>query len=152
MVTNIKHNFFEEFEMPIKVEVLPNEPIILLQYLEFVSAQEFKNMYEETAPIVSDMIAKGLGKKVYRIGNSTGLKSDFMEVMKAVQLAASEVPGATGDPRITSIMVGTEVWARLFINMVSQPQFGSIKMPFFKTIDEALEYCRLDIKEQQANP
>jgi hypothetical protein len=133
--------------MPIKVEVLPNEPIIVLHYLEFISAQEFKGMYEETAPIVSDMIAKGLGKKVYRIGNSTGLKSDFMEVMKAAQMAASQVPGATGDPRIISIMVGTEVWGRLFINMISQPQFGGIKMPFFKTMEEALEYCRLEIKE-----
>jgi hypothetical protein len=64
----------------------------------------------------------------------------------------SSVPGSTSDPRIRAAIVGRGKWAKLFADTIQQKQFGGFQIPFFKDIEDALAYVRLELARLNTVP
>ena len=122
--------------MSLTVERLPDEPIIIATFHGNTNVEEAHNLFAQ-----SDALIDG-DEKVVRITDYRELTPDFATAMKAAQMVKQGEPGSTSDPRITPIIVGTTAWARLSRDMIRQPQWGSVEIAIFTTMDDALTYAR----------
>ncbi len=130
--------------MGFHIEWVPNEPIIIVTATGLISADDFKNMFDEVAKNID-----GMDNKIYRIADYTAADSSFMDIIKTVKIASTHAAGSTADPRIQTIYVGTSQWISLARTALQQPQFGGIMIPTFHTLNDALIYARREIARTQ---
>ncbi len=129
--------------MPVKVEKLPDLPIIVLTYEGHMDVETVKSAFSQSA-----VIAASLDGIVYRISdvrNSEGSFTDVVNVIKAIRVNAL---GSSADPKIKGVFVGNNQFARMYADFLKQEQFGITTIPFFKTLEEALHYIELDRNQQ----
>lgn len=129
--------------MGFNIEWLPNEPILIATAAGLITADDFKDMYEQVAAMI-----EGHEEKIYRIADYTAAESSFLDIIKAVKLASTHAAGSSADPRIQTIYVGTSKWISLARTALQQPQFGGIMVPTFVDLDDALDYARREIAKQ----
>lgn len=126
--------------MPITVERLPNEPILIARCIGQVDASDLERMYADSAALI-----RNDDLRVWRITDLREWQTDFNEVVKMASHATSGVAGSTSDRRISVVMVGHDKWAKLFHDLIHQGQTG-LYLPFFKTMDAAMTYVRMEIR------
>lgn len=126
--------------MGFTIEWIPNEPILVVTGSGLLAMDDFVKMFAQ----VTQMI-EGVEGPIYRISDYTTADTSFMDVMKAVKLAASHAPGSSFDPRLHTVFVGTSQWISLGRTALQQPQFGGIMVPTFVTLDDALAFARREI-------
>lgn len=126
--------------MPILLERLESEPIIIARCIGRISASDFQAMYADSAALIRDD-----DLRVWRITDLRDWQTDFNEVLAMARNAASGLPGSTTDPRLSVVMVGRDNWAKLFNDFIRQEQYAGLYLPFFKSMDTALAYVRMEI-------
>ncbi len=129
--------------MPVKVEKLPDLPVIILTYEGHMDVETVKSAFSQSA-----IIAASIDGIVYRISdvrNSEGGFTDVVNVVKAIRVNAL---GSSADPKIKGVFVGNNQFARMYADFLKQEQFGITNIPFFQTLEEALEYIDLDRNQQ----
>lgn len=129
--------------MSVHVEKLPDLPVIVLTYEGHMDVETVKSAFSQSA-----VIASSLDGVVYRISdvrNSEGNFTDVVNIIKAIRINAL---GSSADPKIKGVFVGNNQYARMYADILKQEEFGITNIPFFKTLEEALEYIELDRKQQ----
>ncbi len=135
--------------MPVTVEKLPNEPIILCTYFEPAGPSDQPVLWEQLATAVG-----GLDGPIYRITDLSRIKITFGNMAVAIaQEAKDKRPGSAADPRIRSVLVATGTLIELAAKSITQEQYGRIGAPaLFTNLDEALNYCRSQIAKENIHP
>ncbi len=129
--------------MPVHVEKLPDLPVIVLTYEGHMDVETVKSAF-----VQSVVIAASLPGTVYRISDVRKGEGSFTDVINIIKSIRESALGSSADPKIKGVFVGGHQLARMYADFLKQEQFGSTAIPFFQTIDEALEYIALDRKQQ----
>lgn len=128
--------------MPVKVEKLPDLPIIVLTYEGHMDVETVKSAFSQSA-----VIAASLDGMVYRISDVRKSEGSFTDVVNVIKAIRVNAVGSSADPKIKGVFVGNNQFARMYADFLKQKQFGITNIPFFQTLEEALEYIELDRKQ-----
>lgn len=126
--------------MPVTIERLPEQPIIVVVYTGHVSVGDLLSVFTRSANMV-----KPDEDLIYRITCVEDTDVDFAEILHFAQTSAFETPGSSTDPRFRVVMVGHDKWTRLFVQFMGKKQFGGITLPCFPTREQAFEYVQADL-------
>ena len=127
--------------MPVKIEPIPDEPIIIVTFEGHIDLDTVRNMFIETASI----FAKFDGD-VYRIADIRTADTDFVDIVKMIKAIREGLPASSIDPRMHGIFVGRNQFARMYADFMKQ--MGSKPIPIFVTMEDALEYVELERQKQ----
>jgi hypothetical protein len=130
--------------MPVTVERLPNEPILIATLTGYVSIEDIREVYCRTARLIGD--DPGV---FYRITDAREATSEFTEMLKAIQVAAQGIPFATSGPRIVTTMVGTNEWITFYRNALLN---RGVNVAGFVDMETALESVRIRIANDKNLP
>ncbi len=125
--------------MPVKIEPVPNEPIVVVTFEGHIDLETVRNMFVETAAI----FAKFEGG-VYRIADIRAADTDFVDIVKMIKAIRDGLPASSIDPRMHGIFVGQKQFARMYADFVKQ--MGGAPIPIFATMEDALEYAHLQLQ------
>ena len=128
--------------MTTKIERLPNEPIVVVTWLEpvDVSKETPGKFVQVNALIDSD-------EKVYVIDDLSQTKIDFSTLVSGMAAQRVKAPGSPSDPRVTTALVGSGFFVDLISKGAKQFQYGSLDIPVFSSLDDALANIREKIKK-----
>ena len=126
--------------MPVRVEKLPNEPIIILTYEGRLDVETVRSAFLQSAAI-----AEQIAGLVYRISDVRRADADFAHVLKVVAEIRKGLPGSSADPRIRGMFVGTSAMAKLYADILRQQALGGVSIPFFFTPEDALASIRIQM-------
>ena len=129
--------------MSVRVEKLPDQPVIILTYQGHMDVETVKSAFVQSA-----VIADTINGTVYRISDVRKGEGNFADVVNIIKAIRESALGSSADPKIKGIFVGGHQMVRLYADILKQEQFGATNIPFFKTMEEALEYIRLDRSER----
>lgn len=118
--------------MSIKVERIPNKPIILLTSKGAMTVDDVLKAYEETAQLAGEM--NGLIYRVVDVREQTTTFPEMMEIMKVVN---QNTMGSPSDERIQTIYVGREKFAMMAREMFSRKTGRAF--PIFETVEAAFD-------------
>lgn len=124
--------------MPATVEQYGDESIIVLTFIGTINAEIVRDAFMQCAEIADTI--EGM---VYRISDIRQGEATFRDVLGVIAQVRARIPGASGDPRIKGVFVGTHPLAKLYADFLRQL---GIQTPFFKTVEEALDYVRMELK------
>jgi hypothetical protein len=69
--------------------------------------------------------------------------STFAELLRNAQEASKDgAPASTTDTRIKPMFVGSEVWQAQAQEAFGKNPFGSVQIPIFGRVEDAVEYAR----------
>lgn len=125
--------------MPVKVEKLPDKPVIILTYQGHMDVETVKSAFSQSAAIAASI--DGIVYRISDVRNSEGSFADVVNVIKAIRV---NTVGSSADPKIKGVFVGNNQFARMYADFLKQQEFGITNIPFFQTLEEALEYIELD--------
>ncbi|MEO8394349.1 MAG: hypothetical protein ABI700_15260 [Chloroflexota bacterium] len=129
--------------MPVRVERLPNEPILIATLSGLVTEQDFFELYHLSSALI------GMdGGAFYRISDLRAATSTFGDILKAIQKAAQEMPASLMDPQIQVTFVGENTWINLARDFFLK---RGINLPVFLDMENALESVRIRIASEQRN-
>jgi hypothetical protein len=129
--------------MPVRVEKLPDEPVLVITYEGHLDVETVKSAFTQSAAL-----AAKIDGAVYRISDVRKGEGDFIDLMQIMAQVRAGIPGSSADPKIKGIFVGTHYMARLYADLMRQEQFGGIQIPFFKTVEEALDYIHVEMQAE----
>lgn len=124
--------------MPINVERLPDQPILVVEALEPL------DIAAET-PAMIDRVAQEVGAtsgKLYIIYDASDLKIAFSDMLFGLAEHAHRSEGSVRDTHTVTIVVGTDEMLKLAVEALKQPQYGEVSLPMFDSRDKALAYAR----------
>lgn len=124
--------------MPATVEQYGDESVIVLTFVGTINAEIVRDAFARCAEI-----AETIEGMVYRISDIRQGEATFWDVLNVIAQVRERIPGASGDPKIKGVFVGSHPLARLYADFLRQ--FG-IQTPFFRTVEEALDYVRMELK------
>jgi hypothetical protein len=129
--------------LPVQIEKLLEMPVIVLTYEGHMDVETVKSAFNQSAAI-----AATLPDTVYRISDVRKGEGNFADVVNIIKSIRESSLGSSADPKIKGVFVGGHQLARMYADILKQEQFGSTVIPFFQTLEEALEYIELDRKQQ----
>ncbi len=132
--------------MPITVQQLGDDPIVLVTMEGSIAVQDIAKMYAQTAAI-----ADKFARNTYRIMDVDKAEITFDQLIKVVKNVGAGAPGSLGDPRIKAMFVGQNSMARLASDMLSQQQFGGLELPIFPGLGEALLWVNEQIAKEDGH-
>lgn len=127
--------------MGFTLELLPNEPIMIVIGKGAMTVQDFNEMFAESRKLLAGMKAP-----IYRIVDLSESTTSFMELIRLTQIATKGVEGSTTDSRIKPVIVGTTQWVSLGRTIFEQPQFSGMHFPTFVSMEDALTYARRELE------
>jgi hypothetical protein len=129
--------------MTVKVEKLSDSPVIVLTYESHMNVETVKSAFTQSAAIAST-----INGTVYRISDVRKGEGNFADVVNVIKAIRGSSIGSSADPKIKGVFVGGHQLARMYADFLKQEQFGNTAIPFFQTMEEALEYIELERKQQ----
>ena len=131
--------------MPITVERHSSLPVLLFTYSGAIALEDMINAYYQSLQLLTpdDQV-------VYRVIHVKSLDSNFADILKMVQSSASNQPpsAAEAEHEMPMVVVGYDKWTKLYLQMMSQPQFGAVTIPCFSTVDLALNFVSGQINKE----
>jgi hypothetical protein len=121
----------------IKIECLPNEPILYAVLSGQVTPDDVCALYRESARLADE-----IGGTVYRISDVSSIEVSFSDLVDIMSRAAQKQPGSPADPRMVGVMFGASESAYMYSDGMRQDHYGNRKVPVVKTYDEAMAYIR----------
>jgi hypothetical protein len=94
--------------MPVKVEKMADEPILVATLEGHVTVQEMREMFIQSAALV-----EGMEAPIYRITDTRAANANFMDMLGTVREASAGTPGSSTDPRFKPIFLGTNEMVRM---------------------------------------
>jgi hypothetical protein len=130
--------------MPVTVERLPEQPIIVAKFSGHIIADDVREVFTRSLTMITPE-----DKLIYRVSSLEEADSSFVDAFQSVQAGATEQPGTTKDSRFRVILVGRSRWTQMFVQFMAQKQFGGVVIPCFPTMDKALEYIEAEIARSE---
>jgi hypothetical protein len=130
--------------MALKIHKYPEEHIVVVKFFNpFDALVDLPAANQATADFIDEV-----GAPVFRIEDVTHTKLEFGDVVAgASEATRSNQPGALSDERVFAAMAGTTEMAELASSAMGQEQYGSVQVPFFASVDEAIAYARNRMNE-----
>ncbi len=128
--------------MPYKVKRLHNEPIVVVTWDSPYIAAEIEKVCDDT-----DACIRPDETRVWVIEDFRQFKVDFSGIVMAMAIQRRKRPGAAGDPRLRTLLIGSGMLFELVSKGAKQLQYGGIEAPLYSTLDEALAAARAEIKK-----
>ncbi len=123
--------------MGFTLELLPDEPIMIVTGKGALTVQDFNAMFAE-----SRVLLAGMNGPIYRIVDFRESTTSFIDLIRTTQIATKGTEGSTTDPRIKAVVVGTTQWVSLGRTIFEQPQFSALHFPTVASLEDALIYAR----------
>ena len=125
--------------MPVAVEQIAQQPIFVVTVIEpFNPLKEMptaeRRFMESTAT---------MSGKIYRIIDVTGWRIPFHDLFNV--LAVDTHSGATANPQICTLIVGSREMVALGVKVRKQRQYGGIETPMFASKAEALAFAEAEL-------
>src|SRR5690349_4364671 len=123
--------------MPVTVQRLPDEPILVATLVGDITIDDVMAMYQQSSALIA--CEEGV---FHRIVDTREATSSFPEMLKVLQRATQEMPAATSSDQIKVTFVGTTTWIEFVRNAFAA---RGIQMGAFRDMDIALESVRIQI-------
>lgn len=123
--------------MPIVVERLADEPILIAVYSGHITFDELLHMYRTSAELIGDD-----ARVFHRISDTRGATTDFSTMIKLVQAANQANAGSSIDSRIQVTYVGTTTWIKFLRDTFAN---RGVLMSAFEELETALQSVRYRI-------
>lgn len=123
--------------MPVSVERLANEPIVIAKLSGKITKEDIVHMFEASIDLTTDVEGR-----IYRITNVLDAETNFMEMVSIIREAGSGVRGSTSDPNVRVVFVGRSHWIDFTRQALLQPQFGGVNLSLFTEMNDALDFVR----------
>ncbi len=127
--------------MPVTVERLPDQPIIVLHYEGFLDLEIVKSAFIQSAKLATEIEGT-----VYRIADVNNADSNFVEIVKIIKASRANVQGNATDTKFQVIFVGKNQLIHLYTDTLKQ--LGAAPIPIFHTMDDAMHFIELDQQKQ----
>jgi hypothetical protein len=127
------------------VKRIPGEPIMISTFTGQVLLEDTRQSTAATLDFIRET-----GGPVHVIADLTDIQASFMETLMILRDQAASGEGTTSDPNVLLMLVGSHTMVKLFADAMSQPQFGGIQIPMFKSIEDALAAARVEIAHRGA--
>ncbi len=131
--------------MPVRVEQLPGEPIIVATIMNpFVPEEDMPAMYSQFISLRRNI--PGYAALIIDVRETMNDPAGFSQMMLAMAEAsrgikAGQAAGLSGPPRL--IMVGEGPMAGIAAEGMAQEQYGGVKGEVCPTLEEAIERARV---------
>ena len=126
--------------MGFTLELLRDEPIMIVIGKGALTVQDFNAMFTE-----SRVLLAGMNGPIYRIVDFRESTTSFIDLIRTTQIATKGTEGSTTDPRIKAVVVGTTQWVSLGRTIFEQPQFSALHFPTVASLEDALIYARTQL-------
>lgn len=123
--------------MPIRVEIMPDEPIVMYIYEGQITSDDVLNARRQVMDAIN--AASGL---VVRINDTRRAALSFSDGLNVLATMTRDVPGSARDGRVVDVAVAGDQLVNFLTESLSQEQYGAINVPIFGTLDEALTFAR----------
>jgi hypothetical protein len=120
---------------------LDGEPIVIVTYQADITAQDV-----QAASIRSSEIAQASPEALYWIVDLSQVQANFQDAIQAVTYVSRGSPGVTSGNAARTFLVGSHQLVRFFQDAMSQPQYGGLQLPLFRSLDDALAALRVKIQ------
>lgn len=131
------------------VEKLPGEPIILCVVTKDPAMME--TLSADLAELVGQLDAQP--EPVYMIYDLRGVSLGLDDILNTTNATARKPGAMLHHPNIRqNVLVATDALYHLVAQGLSSVTFGQVKMPVYKTLEQALDYCREQIRVAADNP
>ena len=128
--------------MSVQVEKLADLPVTLLTYEGHMDVEIVKSAFTQSAVIAASLLGT-----VYRISDVRNGEGNFADVINVIKSIRESAAGSSADPKIKGVFVGGHQLARMYADFLKQEQFGSTAIPFFQTLEEALDYIHVEMQK-----
>ena len=131
--------------MPVRVKRLPGEAIVIATCSGLLDVPTLKDMFGQTAALMSDADAV-----IYRIADYYGVTSTFADLLRnAQEVSKDSAHASTTDSRIKPMFVGSEVWQAQAREAFGKNPFGSVQIPIFGRVEDAIAYARRELAAKE---
>lgn len=131
--------------MAVKVEKVPDKPILIATLTGSVTIELVQEMFEQSAKLVDE-----IGGHLYRVTDVRNIESTFSDLVLILAKASSlKQPGSAVDPRLTGMLVGSSQWVKMFSQSIQQQQYGGLNIPLFEDMEAAMSYVQQQIDNQR---
>ncbi|MDX2161969.1 MAG: hypothetical protein SF162_11640 [bacterium] len=129
---------------------LPGEPIILVRYEGTVTVEDIHAATPEV-----DRLLHELGGTLYLIIDAAQATSNFQQMIAILRTPSALLIAEPGrivppDLKVHMLLVNNSGMAKLYSSAINQVQFGQLKVPLFRTLEDALTAARTAIAQQIA--
>ena len=129
--------------MPIITQKVDDLPVVISTYSGYITREEVEQMYQDTERLLSDA-----GERYYRISDVTHADTSFPDFIKITSSMTQGRKFGTSDPNMQVVFVGTNQWIYNIRNLAQQ---RGIHLPNFFSLEEAMEYIKLDMSGHYKN-
>lgn len=135
--------------MPVTVERVPKQPVVIAKLTGHLTVQDVLQMYNDSAQLLADVSAND---HKYRITDVGRMESSFAEMVAILAEARKHSSFRTTDPNITAILVGeNNEWVKLVRESLKQPQYGGVDLALVGSREEAWDLIHADQKQRQGS-
>ena len=127
--------------MPVTVERLPGQPIIILHYEGFLDLETVKSAFIQSAKIAAEIEGT-----IYRIADVRNADSNFVEIVNIIKASRANVQGNATDTKFQVIFVGQNQLIHLYTDVLKQ--LGAAPIPIFHTMEDAMQFIELERQKQ----
>jgi len=128
--------------MSYTVEILPNLPVIHVKYMGQTTKDEIIVAMRDVIQLALTLTAP----KIFHIIDVAEAQTDFMAMMGVFkEMSQNAHPIPMHSTEYHRMFIGTNDMAKLSSQMMTLPQFGGMKVPLFKTLDDALRYVHQEL-------
>ena len=121
--------------MTIEVTRLPDEPVIIYTYPEYIrSEQEVRDALN-----AASSYKMGHGSDIYIVHDASRLKLDFSQMLTTLATLVRETPNPQDLPRMRFYAVGSDEMVRRAAMYTAQDQYGNLDVSMVDTLDAALD-------------
>jgi len=131
--------------MPITVERLPDEPILIAVFSGDTTIKEIRDMYHESAALMGN--EHSIFYRISDLRTSTSM-ADFGSMVKMISAAAVELSVSTAEDRIEVTLIGKSGWISLGRDFFAR---RGMTLSVFEDMETALESVRFRIANEKKN-
>lgn len=132
--------------MPFTVERIDEVPGLVSTFTGTITLEEFERWWPSVVE-TAQPIPEAFFYHILNAGSSTASFNAVIGIFRQ-QLSPESPFRVPGKDRITPIIVGKNPMMRFTAHLAAQQQLDGFTLPFFKTMDAALEYIRADIRKR----
>lgn len=133
--------------MPVSVEKLAGEPIIVVTIKGHLDAEMMRAIYAEVAEL-----SQGIAPPVYHITDVREMDVTLADMVEILKEASRGVAGSATDSRVANVFVGRSPMSRFAADMLRLRRFGGVSTVLLSTLDDALAYVRLKTATTSQRP
>ena len=121
--------------MPITIEMLPNEPIIIARLQGRITAEDAADYVRMCVDLVANNSAN-----YFRIHEVTDAEIAISDMLPISTYMGANLPASLRDSRFQEIFVGNSQTSRMYADILCKQALDGAQLPFFNTLDDALAF------------